>query len=405
MIKKIMFVTVVMCLPVYLLCASIFSFYGMPESYSGRDVIGLGMGDTGIGNLLRPNTGLKNASLACNNQYTIFSSAYSLGNLNVSDDTNQSTYNGDISYFPYFNVSVPLYKHRFGFAYQSVSNGKFSAEQKNTSGSDVFTEIRKADNALYQADMFYAYQFDNLNLSLSINYLFGHKINYAKADYEDTNLIDTKYEIEETFKSPGLTLGFSKEFNKKVSMGGTVSIPVELKGDKSYKTITLNEGITSETYKLPLKVSFGGAVNFYKNWDMAMDIDYDLWSQSDMYENANDGYRVAYGIEYQGSVNQEQFFKKISQRAGFAYKVSPLNSIGNDAHELTETSFTYGFSIPIKTHDSRIDFAVKYFNRESNESNYQENGILFSIGTTGFDIFKKPLDRKGHRDIPVPDET
>jgi hypothetical protein len=48
---------------------------------------------------------------------------------------------------------------------------------------------------------------------------------------------------------------------------------------------------------------------------------------------------------------------------------------------------------------------VKIFNRSSNQTDFEENGFLISIGTVGFDIFKKNLDRKGHRDIPVADEN
>jgi len=101
MIKKMIFSIAVIALPVFLMCTSIYSFFGMPESGSGRDIIGAGMGDTGIGNLLRPNSSLRNASLSCNNQYTIFSTGFSLGSVNVEDKRNSTSFDGDISYFPY----------------------------------------------------------------------------------------------------------------------------------------------------------------------------------------------------------------------------------------------------------------------------------------------------------------
>ncbi|HOQ81083.1 MAG TPA: hypothetical protein PLH63_08450, partial [Candidatus Cloacimonadota bacterium] len=221
---------------------------------------------------------------------------------------------------------------------------------------------------------------------------------------DDDNMINPKYEIEQSFKNPGFTVSFSKLINPNFSIGGAICTPIKLEGKQNYKTVTINEQVSSDTFEMPLRTSFGMAYKFDNHLAIAADIDYDMWSQSDAYNNANDTYRIALGGEYQGDKSSNKKFKKISQRIGGAYQTMPLNSIQNNSHELSETSLTYGLSVPVKSSEARIDFAVKYFNRSSNQTDYKENGIMFSIGTNGFDIFKKPLNRKDHREIPKPDD-
>ncbi len=404
MVKKIVIILTLAALPILLMSTSVFSYYGMPETYSGRDVYGLGMGGTGIGNLLRPNTSLKNASLACQSHYTMFSTGVNFGSINTKDTNSPTSFNGDFSYLPFFNISVPIYKNRIGLNYQSVANGKFTSESDNDSAESSFSEIRKADNSIYQVDLFYAYKFEKINLGLAANYLFGHKVDYVKVEFDDANMINPKYEIEQSFKNPGFTVSFSKLINPNFSIGGAICTPIKLEGKQNYKTVTINEQVSSDTFEMPLRTSFGMAYKFDNHLAIAADIDYDMWSQSDAYNNANDTYRIALGGEYQGDKSSNKKFKKISQRIGGAYQTMPLNSIQNNSHELSETSLTYGLSVPVKSSEARIDFAVKYFNRSSNQTDYKENGIMFSIGTNGFDIFKKPLNRKDHREIPKPDD-
>ncbi|HOE91907.1 MAG TPA: hypothetical protein PLV22_08015, partial [Candidatus Cloacimonadota bacterium] len=161
MVKKIVIILTLAALPILLMSTSVFSYYGMPETYSGRDVYGLGMGGTGIGNLLRPNTSLKNASLACQSHYTMFSTGVNFGSINTKDTNSHTSFNGDFSYLPFFNISVPIYKNRIGLNYQSVANGKFTSESDN---DDFFKE--KAKNYIAAQQLIYT---DTINRKENFN--------------------------------------------------------------------------------------------------------------------------------------------------------------------------------------------------------------------------------------------
>ncbi len=405
MIKRIVFVLMFVVVLTYLFSASIFSFYGMPESSSGRDVVGLGMGDTGIGNLLRQNSSLINPSLAVNSNYTVFSSAFSLGNITSEDTQSGNTFNSEQAFFPYFNLCVPINQHRIGFSYNAISSGIFSSELSTTVDGQEVTNVRKSDQTLYKTDVFYANKNKVLNFGVSLSYIFGHKIDYSKADFSDDTMIDTKYETEEVFKNPAVSVGFAKEINSDLSMGTVIALPAKLSGEKKLKSIVTNESQTSEDFEMPLKFSYGLAWRFMKNVNMAMDADYEMWDATETYGKAENTVRLGLGFEYEGNKDKDFSALSIPHRVGVSFKQLPLNSVNDETHTLTELSATYGLSIPIKQHDSRLDFALKLFSRDSDQSEYKENGFLITVGTVGFDIFKKPLNRKAHRDIPVPDDN
>lgn len=404
MIKRISFVLILVLSLTALFSASIFSFYGMPESSSGRDVIGLGMGETGIGNLLRANSSLINPALSINNNYTVFSSAFSLGNIKSEDTNSGNTFNSEQAYFPYFNISVPINQHRIGFAYHALSSGIFSSQQSETVNGLSVDNIRKSDQTLYKTDLFYANKNKVLNFGVTFSYIFGHKIDYSKADFSDDTIIDTKYETEEVFKNPAISVGFAKEITPDLSMGAVIALPASLSGEKKLKSVVTNESQTTQDFELPLKLSYGLAWRFVKNVNLAMDADYEMWDATDTYGKAENTMRLGLGFEYEGNKDKDFSLLSIPHRVGFSYKQLPLNSINDQTHTLTELSATYGISIPIKLHDSRLDFALKLFNRDTDQSDYKESGFLITVGTVGFDIFKKPLNRKAHRDIPIPDD-
>lgn len=405
MIKRTLIILFVCLIFTPIFCTSVFSYYGIPESFNGRDIIGVGMGDTGVGNLLRPNSSLFNPSLSVNSTYTTFSTAYSFGNITIKNNQNNTSFKSDQSFFPYFNLSVPVYQHRFGFSYNSLGAGKYTTESTLSDSLGIHTEISKANQSLYKGDFFYANMNDYVNFGVTMSLIFGHAVKYYKADYEDEDLIDSKYEIEETFKNPGFGIGLSKIINDNFSVGANFSLPVKLNGNKTEKTIAYTENLPESNYELPFKIAVGTAYRYAKYFNAALDIDYDLWSTVDTYKNADNTIKLGIGTEYEGNDKAHSYFLRIPQRVGFSYKEVPLDAVNSESHTLQEISGTYGISFPIKARDSRLDFAVKVFNRTSTQTDFEESGFLLSVGTVGFDIFKRPLDRKGHRDIPKADEN
>jgi len=405
MLKKSLLLAISTLFLLQINATSVFTNYGIPQTFNGRDIIGEGMGETGCGNLLRNNSSLYNPSLSVNSYYTVFSTAFSLGNITTKNNQDGGTFKSDESVFPYFNLIIPVYQHRFGFSYNSLGTGKYNSEKATTSTIGDMTEICKSDRTVYKCDFFYANKNDYVNLGVSASLYFGHNTNFYKADFTDETLTDTKYEVDETFKNPGFSLGLSKQINDNLSLGSVIAFPVTLDGDKKISSIAYSQNLNNTKYEIPAKISLGAAYRYAKNFNLAADIDYQLWSAVDTYKNSDNTLSFGIGTEYQGQEKSNNYFLKIPQRIGFSYKQIPLEPITSESHQAEEISGTYGISLPIKTHDSRIDLAVKIFNRSSNQTDFEENGFLISIGTVGFDIFKKNLDRKGHRDIPVADEN
>jgi len=77
----------------FLAANSIFSFDGLPVQYYGNDVYGLGMGESGTGDLFRINTDYLNPSVASTSNQVTFSTAVSLGYIRYKDK--DSSYRAD----------------------------------------------------------------------------------------------------------------------------------------------------------------------------------------------------------------------------------------------------------------------------------------------------------------------
>ena len=217
---------------------SIFSFDGMPQEYSGNDIYGLGMGETGSGDLFRINPNFTNPSVAITTDKVLFSTGVSLGWMWYKDiDDNE--YRDDGIYFPYFSIAVPLKNHRIGFNFNSMYSGNLENKKEinwiSTFGDTLdYTETNKLSSNIYRADALYAYKNLYVNFGIAVNYYIGHRIRYWKLDFDEYTMVDTKYEIEKTFKNPGVTVGLSKKL-KNLSFSTTYSSYTKLEGNVIYK--------------------------------------------------------------------------------------------------------------------------------------------------------------------------
>jgi hypothetical protein len=385
---------------------SIFSFDGMPLEYYGNDVYGLGMGETGSADLFRINPNLHNPSLATTTNNVLFSTATSLGYMWYKDSDNNE-FRDDGIYMPYFTTAIPIRNHRFAFSFNPIASGNIENAidcDPSVSFGDTlqYSEINRLSTSLYKADMVYAYKSSIVNVGVAMNYYLGHRIRYWKIDFEDNAYIDAKYEIEKIYKNPGFTVGLSKKIDK-VSLGVAYSSHAKLEGTETYKYAHIPYADTLSDdfhFEVPAQVSGGITWKFLEKYKTSFDGYYQMWQDTEDYEKNT--LKLGLGFAYDPLSGYGSWYEKIPLRIGGYYRELPFDV--ND-EKIIEKAITFGSSIPLKSHNKKIEFAVTYITRgDVDKHGLSDESLMFSFGITGFDIFKKRYKKIEHRDIPKADK-
>ena len=386
---------------------SIFSFDGMPLEYYGNDVYGLGMGETGSADIFRINPNLHNPSIATTTNNVLFSTATSLGYMWYKDSDNNE-FRDDGIYMPYFTMTIPIKKHRFSFSFNSIASGNI----ENTIECDPvisfgdtlqYSEINRLSTSLYKADMVYAYKSSIVNIGVAMNYYLGHRIRYWNRDFENDDYEDAKYEIEKIYKNPGFTVGLSKKISK-VSLGIVYSSYVKLEGSETYKYAhtpyadTLSDDFH---FEVPVQISGGITWKFLEKYKASFDGYYQIWQDTENYDKNT--LKLGLGFAYDPLSGYGSWYEKIPLRIGGYYRELPFD-VNNE--KIIEKALTFGFSIPLKSPNKKIEFSVNYTTRgDVDKHGLSDESVMFSLGITGFDIFKKRYKRIEHREIPKADKN
>ncbi len=399
---------VILVLASALLGNSIFSFDGMPVQYYGNDVYGMGMGDTGISDLHRINPNFTNPSIMTSTNKVLFSTAASLGYMWYKD-VDDNSFRDDGIVLPYFQIAVPLKKHRIGFSFNSVASGVLENEfdtQFVTSASDTlfYSEINNLSSSLFKGDIIYAYKNQFLNFGVAMNFYLGHRVRYWEQDFENGSYVDTKYEIEKNFKNPGFTAGVSKKIDS-FSLALSYSNHVKLEGDVVFKyghqpladTLDL---VDDYIFEVPAKISGGFSYKFLEKYKASLEGHYEMWEETDLYEKNT--YKLGFGLGYDPLSGYGNWYERIPLRCGAYIRELPF---AKNSSKIMEKALTFGTSIPLKSANKTIEIAVQYTTRGNVDDNgLQDDSLMFTFGITGFDIFKKRPKKIEPRDIPQADK-
>ncbi|MCF7857863.1 MAG: hypothetical protein K9N07_00860 [Candidatus Cloacimonetes bacterium] len=404
---KYKLIVIFMMITVCLLANSVFSFKGMPIEYYGNDVYGMGMGETGTADLFRINPNLHNPSIAATTNNVLFSTGASLGYMWYKD-SNKNEFRDDGLYLPYFTLTVPVANNRFAFSYNSVASGNIKntimREFPTFNDTLQYSEVNRLSTSLYKADIAYALKSSIINFGISLNYYLGHRIQYWKIDFEDTDYQDTKYEIEKIYKNPGFTLGFSKKI-RNFSLGAAYSTHAKLEGDTFYKyghvpyadTLDLKDNYL---FEVPAQLSGGVTLKLLAKYKASLDGYYQMWNDTDAYEKNT--LKLGLGLAYDPLSGYGSWYEKIPVRLGAYYRELPFE-VNNQ--KIIEKAVTFGTSVPLKSPNKKIEFAVSFISRgDIDKHGLSENSLMFSFGITGFDVFNKRVKKIGHREIPKADK-
>ena len=378
---------------------SIFSYYGYPVQFYGRDIYSLGMGDTGAADIFRYNTGYANPAQSNRGNKSLFGTGIISG-YTTYKSTYQNTersFRDDALDFPYFSVSIPIKKHRIGFQFNSHASGVVSNQ---VSYSDSTIERQESEKYLYRADLIYSMNYKNLNLGISGNYYFGHD-NRTFEQTSPDNTVPSKESLLKSYKNPTLTFGAIQSFDKH-SVGMHVSLPVTLEGESKRSSTHTTEDPVDISYDLPLQYGFSYAALPLPMLKVAFDVNYDAYAEID--DAMRDGIKLGVGAAYEPTRNQKYWYRSIPVRAGMWYRQLPFRD--KNGKDIDEMAYTFGLSLPLKSEISRLDLGLQYLKRGSLDENMlSDNSLMFLIGITGFDLFSKAVDRTAPRDIPKAEEV
>ncbi|MDD3050841.1 MAG: hypothetical protein PHR06_06800, partial [Candidatus Cloacimonetes bacterium] len=166
--------------------------------------------------------------------------------------------------------------------------------------------------------------------------------------------------------------------------------------------IAVNKRTILDTFEheIPEIYSVGLTYRFKSKFKTSADIHYENWEATDNGVFTN-SYKVGFGVAYDPIWGFGQWYEQIPLRMGFSFRKLPFE-VNNSA--VNERSFTFGLSIPIKSTQKYLDLSVNYLQRgDLDKHGLQDNTVMFSFGTSGFDLLAKRLRRTGHRDIPKTD--
>lgn len=404
--------TLILLLAVLLLSANtVFAPYGMPLRSYGNDVYGMGMGDTGIGDVTRINCNQENPSLMVTVNKVTVSTAASLGYFWYKNEA--TSFKDDELYLPYFTLFVPVKSHRIGISLNSVSSGNLdTAKEDIISAIDSelsYDEIIRKREDLFKTSFHYAWKNPYLNMGASMSYYFGNQTNYWSLDFDDSNYTDTKYEYEKIYSGINYKLGLNRQIGS-FSLGLSWEPSAELEGSYRFR---YNYGSEVDTlaneenlFTVPENIGVGISYNFTRSMKFNLDGYFINWSDTETAYIKENGerdfydsiWRIGGGISYDPVLGYGKWYTNIPFRFGASYSQLPFQM---NEEELNEISLTAGSTIQLDAPGRKLDFALKYVYRGNNgHSGYRDESLQLVIGVTGFDIFKQRRKRTQERDIP-----
>ncbi|MDD2229395.1 MAG: hypothetical protein PHY48_08290 [Candidatus Cloacimonetes bacterium] len=378
---------------------SIFSYEGFPVQNYGKDIYSLGMGDTGASDVFRINTGYANPAMNDRSKRTLFGTGLVMGYTKYQSEHNgvKQSFRDDSLDFPYFNVSIPIGKQRFGMQFNSYSSGLASNQTTLTNG---LVEQQSTNKYLYRADLLYSTYYKNFNAGISGNFYFGHD-NYTFSQISSSSSFNTRETLTNDFKNIGLTIGVLESL-KNMSFGAHASLPVTLKGESIRGNIHVTEDAVDYEYKLPGQYNLSATILPIKYFKIAADVSYEPWSS--VSSDYRDTKKIGVGIAYEPDTDRRKtVIAKLPLRAGAYYRELAFKD--NQGNTIDEMAVSCGLTLPLKSKVSRIDVGLQFLQRGKLSTNgLSDTSLMFLLGFTGFDFMYKAKDNTAPRDIPVKEE-
>lgn len=382
---------------------SIFSYEGTPCQYYGNDIYGMGMGDVGVSDVFRKNTGYGNPAMMAAGKQAMFSTGMMFGWTNYVTKNNniKREFRDNSLDFPFFSASIPITNHSIGFQFNSMASGVAANSHSLMLDSLNITEKQSINRYIYRADIIYAYKLKNWNIGAALNYYLGHDIRTFEQD-AGFGIFNTREKLSSSYKNATGTIGITNHFTS-LSLGAYYTMGVNLEGETIRSSIHETENLGKMKHSIADHIALGATYKFTDELKVSTDVHYEMWEKVKHNINDKNSFMFAIGLANDPLVDSKHsFLSQAPKRVGFSYRILPFE-VNNEA--VTESAISLGFTLPIKHSDNRLDMGLQYLIR-GNESkhNLQDTSFMFMLGITGFDIFTRESTRTAPRSIPVAED-
>ncbi len=388
-----------------------YSRYGFGELQSTGFVKNLSMGGTGVAvtndSVAPYYINVLNPASYVTNRITTFETGLNSQFLTISSSSGKAKLN---SVAPaYLAFGIPFTKWwgaSFGLMPYSQVGYTISADSVYDNIGTV-TSSYKGSGGINKAYFGSGFRINKyLSVGGNFSYLFGTIENERRSIISGGNIFNTKI-IKSTNVSDinfdyGINSGFlidslkGKALNEKIKLnfGATASLAKDINAksdifaatfistnafyDTDLDTIQFEEDVKGKI-NLPLALSFG--LSFKKGERILVAADYAMqqWSQSSYYgENLGlkNSMRTSIGIQYNpasSGFSKSNYFKRIQYRAGLKYSSSFIQ-VNNT--QITETSVSFGFGLPVGRLRQYQQFSMFNFGFEFGTRGTTDNGLV-----------------------------
>ena len=294
--------------------------------------------------------------------------------------------NGASSTFTDFNgfsMGIPMgSKFTVAGSIYPISSSEYNLIQSGSTNGEAWNLTIEGRGGISSFGLGTAYQInERFSIGIKHDWLFGLKEEEWITEFNNSNLLSSKFLKSNSFDGSLLTIGFFSNLNN-FKYAGSISKPIKLTMITKISYTTIDPKISpEEEINYPTELRLGFTYDLGERYNFGLDYQRGDWKKFESDFNGKFGiaHDIFGGIERKISPGKENLFKKLAIRSGFT--IRRLYTGGLEKSFITEKALTFGIGLP--THDGKeiIDVGFSYGLRGSNDnSTIEETTFLFMLG-------------------------
>lgn len=385
-----------------------FTSFGIGEPYGNALINHQGMAGVGVA---QPQFWFINnqnpALLVYNSVYTGFQAGIITERRTISGDTlSETSQGGNMNYLvTAFPIKPTKWTTAVGLMPYTSVNYRLQYTDNVVNSTDEVSVIEEGSGGLTQLYWSNGVRITReLAVGLKTSYIFSSIVNtYKNRLLESPQPVNFVAGIEEKSYVKDFAFGTGISFSKdslfsqnryRLSFGAVYDFATELsatKTDRIYRTNALGDttdvsvlpSSRKGAYSIPSSLTVGVSLSRGTRWSIGTEASYQDWSTFKDVNGRNEGMQEAWRISLGGEITPDQFatenyFKRLTYRAGVSMEQEPFLANGNAVQDL---GINFGLSIPAGR--SSLDFAFRYGRRgEKSENVLEETYFRIFFGIT-----------------------
>ena len=384
-----------------------FTSFGIGEPYGNALINQQGMAGVGIS---QPQFWFINnqnpALLVYNSVYTGFQAGIITERRTISGDTlSETSKGGNMNYLvTAFPIKPTKWTTSVGLMPYTSVNYKLQYTDNVLNSPDEVSVTEEGSGGLTQLYWSNGVRITKgVAVGLKASYIFSSIVNTYKNQLIDSPQpvnflagIEEKSYVKDFAFGTGISFSKDSLFSRKryrLSFGATYNFATDLsatKTDRIYRTnavgdttdVSVLPSSRKGSYSIPSSLAVGISLSRGTRWSIGTDFSYQDWSTFKDVNGRNDGMQESWRIALGGELTPDQFatenyFKRLTYRAGVSMEQEPFMANGNPVKDL---GINFGFSLPAGR--SSLDLAFRYGKRGDKSENVLEETyfkIFFGI--------------------------